>query len=89
MAFLSGFDDASPVGVGIEKKSIRAPEVLNEPIEYEKSFSVEQFKANLQFAINVDFKQAYLWGVEWWYVQKNKGNTQYWDLAKSIFKNDQ
>jgi len=39
MAFLSGFDDASPVGVGIEKKSIRAPEVLNEPIEYEKSFS--------------------------------------------------
>lgn len=55
--------------------------------EYEKSFSVEQFKANLQFAINIDFKQSYMWGVEWWYVQKNKGNSEYWDVAKSIFKN--
>jgi len=57
--------------------------------EYDKSFSLAQFKANLQFAINVDFKQTYLWGVEWWYVQKNKGNPQYWDLARSVFKNNQ
>jgi len=27
--------------------------------EYEKSFTIDQFKANLQFAINIDFKQAY------------------------------
>lgn len=56
-----------------------------EEFDYQKSFDIEQFKANLQFAINTDFKQAYLWGVEWWYVQKQKGNTAYWDLAEQIF----
>lgn len=55
--------------------------------EYDKSFSVSQFKANMQFAINVDFKQAYMWGVEWWYLQKTRGNTQYWDVARSVFNN--
>ena len=53
--------------------------------EYDKSFSPEQFKANLQFAINVDFKQTYLWGIEWWYLQKEKGDTRYWDIARDIF----
>lgn len=55
--------------------------------EYHKSFSVEQFEANLQFAINTDFRQAYLWGVEWWYVQKEKGHPEYWNLARSLFRN--
>ncbi|MBU1203232.1 hypothetical protein KKH39_04300 [Patescibacteria group bacterium] len=55
--------------------------------EYNKSFSVEQFEANLQFAINTDFRQAYLWGVEWWYVQKEKGHSEYWYLARSLFRN--
>lgn len=56
--------------------------------EYHKSFSIEQFRANLQFAINVDFKQTYIWGVEWWYVQKEKGNLEYWDTARALFKNN-
>lgn len=53
--------------------------------EYKKSFDIDQFKANLQFAINVDFKQTYLWGVEWWYLKYQQGDTQYWDLGKEIF----
>ena len=53
--------------------------------EYEKSFSLEQFRANLQFAINVDFKQTYLWGVEWWYLQKQQGNPGYWSQARELF----
>lgn len=55
--------------------------------EYDKSFSLEQFKANMQFAINVDFKQTYLWGVEWWYLQKQSGYPEYWDEAKAVFRN--
>lgn len=54
--------------------------------DYSKSFTMEQFRANLQFAINTDFKQAYLWGTEWWYVQYKNGNSAYWDLARDIFK---
>lgn len=55
--------------------------------EFDKSFSIEQFKANMQFAINVNFKQTYLWGVEWWYLQKQTGHPEYWDLARSVFRN--
>lgn len=49
-----------------------------------KSFSPEQFKANLQFAINTKFKQTYLWGVEWWYYQKLNGHPEYWEIAKGL-----
>ncbi|HKK53938.1 MAG TPA: cellulase family glycosylhydrolase [Patescibacteria group bacterium] len=55
--------------------------------EYNKSFSVDQFKANTDYAIRTDFKQVYFWGVEWWYLQNLKGNNEYYNLAKEIFKN--
>ena len=53
--------------------------------EIDKSMSVEQFKANLQYALNVDFKQTYVWGVEWWYFQKLYGNAEYWNIARTLF----
>ena len=56
------------------------------PTESNKSFDLEQFKANLQYAINADLNQAYLWGVEWWYLRKINGASEYWDLAKTLFK---
>lgn len=55
--------------------------------EWNKSFDMKQFEANAQFAINVDFRQAYLWGVEWWYLQKEKGNNDYWVFARDLFGN--
>lgn len=54
--------------------------------EIDKSLSQEQFKGNLQTAINTNFRQVYLWGVEWWYLQKIQGNEAYWEIAKEIFK---
>lgn len=54
--------------------------------EWNRSFDIDQFKANLQYAINVDFKQAYLWGAEWWYFQKQRGIDDYWKLARQIFR---
>jgi len=50
-----------------------------------KTMSVRQFRANLQYAINLDFKQSYLWGVEWWYWQKKYGNPEYWWIAAGLF----
>lgn len=57
---------------------------LSQP-EIDKSMSLDQFKANLQYAINVNFKQTYIWGVEWWYWQKLYGNQAYWNIARTIF----
>lgn len=53
--------------------------------EADKSFDMDQFKANLQYAIDTKLNKVYLWGVEWWYYQKSIGNPEYWDLAKNIF----
>lgn len=53
--------------------------------EANKSFNIQQFKANLQYAINMNFSKAYLWGVEWWYYQYKNGDKSYWQLAKTIF----
>jgi len=52
----------------------------------DKSMSLEQFKANLQYAINTEFKQAYLWGVEWWYWQYKNGDPAFWQLARTMFE---
>lgn len=54
--------------------------------EARKSFNMEQFKANLQYAININFKKTYIWGVEWWYYQYKNGDKGYWELARTIFK---
>lgn len=53
--------------------------------EINRSMSIDQFKANLQYALNVDFKQTYVWGVEWWYFQKLYGNPEYWNIARTLF----
>lgn len=84
--------------LGIKREDIIITELQAEPWvpnstladlnlnESNKSFDLKQFKANLQYAINADLNQAYLWGVEWWYLQKINGNSSYWNLAKTLFK---
>ena len=51
----------------------------------DKTMSVRQFQANIQYAINLDLQRAYFWGVEWWYWQKKYGNPAYWQIAASLF----
>ncbi len=53
---------------------------------YQKSFNLEQFRANTQFAINTGFKEVYFWGAEWWYFKHKMGeNSDYWNFAKTLF----
>lgn len=54
--------------------------------EADKSFNIDQFKANLQYAININFKKTYLWGLEWWYYQYKNDDKSYWELARTLFK---
>lgn len=53
--------------------------------DIDKSMSTDQFKANLQYSMDVGFRQVYTWGVEWWYWQKLYGNPEYWEIAKNIY----
>lgn len=84
---------------GMEKENVFVIELQAEPwipeqdianvydLTYQKSFNLEQFKANAQFAINTGFKRTYLWGAEWWYFKHKLGeNSDYWEFAKTLFK---
>lgn len=54
--------------------------------KYLKSFNIDQFKANAQFALDTGFDRAYLWGVEWWYLRyKEMKDPVYWEFAKTLF----
>ncbi|MFA5184554.1 MAG: hypothetical protein WC456_03445 [Patescibacteria group bacterium] len=54
--------------------------------QIDRSMSLDQFKANLQYSIDLDFRRTYIWGVEWWYWQKKYGNPEYWRIATRLFK---
>lgn len=54
--------------------------------EINQTMSVDQFRANLQYAINLDFKRTYIWGAEWWYFEKKYGNPEYWRIAAELFR---
>jgi hypothetical protein len=54
--------------------------------QIKKSMSIDQFKANIQYAIDLKPTRIYFWGSEWWYFQKKFGNPEYWRIASELFK---
>ncbi len=54
--------------------------------EADKSFNLNQFKLNIKYAYKLQFKQAYLWGVEWWYLQYKNNDPEYWRFARQLFR---
>jgi hypothetical protein len=54
--------------------------------QIKKSMSIDQFKANIQYAIDLKPTRIYFWGSEWWYFQKKFGNPEYWRIASGLFK---
>lgn len=54
--------------------------------ELNESMSLTQMKENIKFTRQSGFDEAYLWGVEWWYVMKVKNNPAYWNEAKKLWK---
>lgn len=50
-----------------------------------RSMSLEQFKANIDYARAMHVSEAYLWGVEWWYWLKKRGTDSIWNEAKLLW----
>lgn len=53
--------------------------------EAKYSFDVEQFKENIQYALDTNFNKTYLWGVEWWYWQYKHDDQSFWLFARTLF----
>jgi len=52
-----------------------------------KTMTLDKFKYILNFGRLAGFKDFYLWGVEWWAYEKEvKGDSSYWEYAKTLFK---
>jgi hypothetical protein len=52
-----------------------------------KTMTLDKFKYIINFGQQAGFKDFYLWGAEWWFYEKEiKGDSSYWDYAKTLFK---
>jgi len=53
--------------------------------ERDKSLSFEQLQDNIRFAREVGFREAYLWGAEWWLWERVNGRPEFWNYARTLF----
>lgn len=54
--------------------------------ERDKTMSLQKFKDILDFSSKTGFSEFYLWGVEWWYWEKETQNRpEFWNEAKELF----
>lgn len=85
--------------VGIDYNNIMVTELQAEPWgpglnsdlpnqEIDNSMSHQFFIDTINYAQKSGFKDLYLWGPEWWlYMRDIRGDSFYWDTAKSIINN--
>lgn len=48
--------------------------------------NVTKFNDILQYAVETRYGRQYLWGAEWWYWLKLKGDSSMWDRGKQLFQ---
>ena len=53
--------------------------------EWSELFDEEEFKKNIQFVEEIGVSEVYLWGAEWWYLLKQEGYSELWDVAEELF----
>ena len=60
--------------------------IVDTDIETQNSrMDIHKFENILQYAKDIHFEKQYLWGAEWWYWMKRKGNAEMWNKGKELF----
>jgi hypothetical protein len=60
--------------------------VTSVPLDVQFSrMDVEKMQAILEYARDTRFDTQYLWGAEWWYWLKEKGDDSFWNEGKKVF----
>jgi len=54
--------------------------------EQARSMDLNKFKDIISYTKKTGFDEAYLWGVEWWYQRKARGNNAMWSVAKKLWE---
>ncbi|MBX9906904.1 hypothetical protein K2X96_03335, partial [Patescibacteria group bacterium] len=55
------------------------------PVQYSR-MDAEKFEEILTYAKNTRYDTQYLWGAEWWYWLKLKGESHMWDRAQTLYE---
>lgn len=56
------------------------------PNERDRTMSIDKFRDIIEFARLTGFKTFYLWGVEWWYWEREHNNNPvFWEYAKEVY----
>jgi hypothetical protein len=51
-----------------------------------ETMDLNQLQKNFQYADQMQFKEIYFWGVEWWWwLKTQKGDPRFWDAARVFF----
>lgn len=54
--------------------------------ERDITMNLDKFKEILEFSRQAGFKEFYLWGLEWWYWEKEtQNNPALWDYARTLY----
>jgi len=52
----------------------------------ERTMNLDKFKEILEYSRQAGFREFYLWGIEWWYWEKEvNGDNSLWNEAKNLF----
>ena len=54
--------------------------------EQYRSMDTQRFRDTIEYAKKTGISQVYLWGAEWWYWMREKGNSEYWEIARGLFR---
>jgi hypothetical protein len=55
--------------------------------ERDRTMNLKKFREILEFGRKSGFKEFYLWGVEWWYWEREvQDNPEIWEEARGLFK---
>lgn len=54
--------------------------------ERDKTMNLQKFREILEFGRRAGFREFYLWGVEWWYWEREEGRPEMWEEARVLFK---
>ncbi|MBI4159797.1 hypothetical protein HY504_01390 [Candidatus Wolfebacteria bacterium] len=56
--------------------------------EEERTMSIDQLRENIDFARRTGMKEAYFWGAEWWYHEKQNGRPEFWEEGRKTVQEE-
>lgn len=59
--------------------------IVDTPIEFQmERMGLDKFQEMVEYGRDAGFEEQYLWGAEWWYWLKKRGETEHWDYAQGL-----